>query len=125
MIKRLLLLVIIVFLSCSTCSVFAEEANFDQKQDFTPKTIGLTAFQRRLLDYLEIERHFLGRKHPKPSTEAWKDYTRLYEEYVTLFCYETADPKVFESSSPKISLNCRYYLDKLEAYHPAPARRTG
>lgn len=103
-------LVFIIFLTALfTSNVFADES-------FKPSTFGMSYEEQRMADYLELERNLLESKYPKASTEAWKVFARLYEEYVTLFCYTEKKLKLLIHENPDLGSNCSYYIEKLLSF---------
>ncbi|MEX0596496.1 MAG: hypothetical protein WD512_08330, partial [Candidatus Paceibacterota bacterium] len=86
-----LFLPFIVLITCLFSTIaFAENS----KQKFQPSLIGLNHSQKKLFDYLEIERIILEGRHKVPSTEGYKNFSRIYEEYTKLFCYDTVNYKL-------------------------------
>ncbi len=90
----------------------------DLADDFKPSLIGLNHDQKKLFDYLEIERLIVEGKYRTPSTDGWKSFARLYEEYTDLFCFESVNYKFQSPLNPNLSATCRYYLRNLKKYNP-------
>lgn len=103
-----------IFLIAPAPHLLAQHYNHDNnyKKDLSL----LNPNQRKISSYLDIEKVQLELRHRTPSTTAWKDFARLYEEYVTLFCYQTSDYELIVKGSKNLSNSCIFYLDKLATY---------